>query len=385
MKPKNVAVTQKYPFKKLILDLHLWLGIISGIILFVVCLSGTIYVFRSEIEQFIEPDKYEVSNPENLPAKSPEALIELAESEIAGRAASVSIDSRPDRPWVLNFKEGPEDRRGTNYLINPYTGELLGSTKGPATGFFMTMFKLHRWLLLPVAIGRPVVGVATIIFVFLCITGLVLWWPKRFKQMKQGLRIKMSSNWKRINYDLHNVLGFYSLLVLLVMALSGLCWSFEWYKDGLGNLLGAKIFDRGGRIDPPAEMVSGETASIADFQTAMNDVFPYEGITRINLPDADSPLVSMSKHKTGFFDLHAHDAAVLNKYTLEAVQVNRFAELNFGAKIAKSIHAIHLGDIFGTFSKIIYFFACLVATTLPVTGTIIWINKLKKKRRRRCK
>ncbi len=108
--------------------------------------------------------------------------------------------------------------------------------------------------------------------------------------------------------------------------------------------------------------------------------FAYEGITQINFGSPESPLVMARKHKVGFFDLYAYDAATLNKYTLEPVEVKRFDDLTTCAKIANSIHAIHLGNIFGTFSKIIYFITCLIATGLPVTGTIIWINKLRKRK-----
>jgi len=373
-----------FSIRKLINDLHLWLGIASGLILFVVCLSGTIYVFRAEIERAIEPEKYTVAFPDGQTPMAPERLIEAVIETTGGTASSITVDSAPDAPWVVNVKKNADDRRGSNYLVNPYTAEVLGNTKGPATGFFMVMFKLHRWLLLPTAIGRPVVGVATIIFVILCITGLVLWWPKRFRQMKQGLRVKLSSNWKRINYDLHNVLGFYSLLLLVVMGLSGLCWSFEWYRDGLGNLLGAKVFDRSRPEQPVLENVPSESGSIADFAAVANSLFPYAGQMRIAFPAKDQTLVSVGKQKSGFFALHAHDVVVINKFTLEPVEVSRFSEKPLGAQIAGSIHAIHLGDIYGTFSKILYFISCLIATSLPITGTIIWINKLKKKRKRRC-
>lgn len=379
-----MAGSSSYSIKKLINDIHLWLGIVSGLIVFVVCLSGTIYVFRAEIERAIEPGKYSVEVPEAEAPQSAEQLIQAVVATTGGTASYITIDPAPDAPWIVNVKKNAEDRRGSNYLVNPYTAEVLGDTKGPATGFFMTMFKLHRWLLLPMSIGRPVVGVATIIFVVLCITGLVLWWPKRFRQMKQGLRLKLSSSWKRINYDLHNVLGFYSLLLLLVMGLSGLCWSFDWYRDGLGNVLGAKIFDRSRPAEPEFTEHTSVSHTIADFAEVANTVLPYEGKMRISIPAEDQTLVVVGKEKSGPMALHAHDRVVLNKFTLETVEVTEFSQQPLGARIASSIHAIHLGDIFGTFSKVLYFIACLIGTSLPLTGTIIWINKLRKKRKRRC-
>lgn len=373
-----------YTLKKLINDIHLWLGVISGLIVFVVCLSGTLYVFRSEIERAIEPQKYSVAVPEGQSALSHEVLIETVVQFTGGTASYITTDPAPHASWVVNVKKNAEDRRGSNYLVNPYTAQVLGDTKGPATGFFMTMFKLHRWLLLPVAIGRPVVGVATIIFLVLCITGLIMWWPKRIRNIKQGLRLKLSAGWKRINYDLHNVLGFYSLLLLVVMGLTGLSWSFDWYRDGLSNVLGAKVFDRSRPEEPAAQDYETAPGTMADFVVAANHVLPYQGKMRISIPSQDQALVIVGKEKSGAMALHAHDRVVLNKYTLQAVEVTKFSEQPLGAQIASSIYSLHIGDIFGTFSKVLYFIACLIGTSLPLTGTIIWINKLRKKRKRRC-
>src|SRR5690606_31386833 len=141
-------------------DLHLWLGIGSGLIVFVVCLTGTIYVFKAEIEDMIEPEKYQVEYHENVPAQLPDELVDAIERALEGNVTSISLHGKNDEPYTVNVKSGPDDRRGTNYKINQYTGEVLGSVKGPASEFFLIVFRLHRWLLLPTEIGRPIVGIA---------------------------------------------------------------------------------------------------------------------------------------------------------------------------------------------------------------------------------
>src|SRR5690606_32408194 len=94
----------------------------------------------------------------------------------------------------------------------------------------------------------PIVGVATIIFILLSISGLVLWFPKklRWKNLKSGFKIRTDASWKRVNHDLHNTLGFYSLILIIIMCLTGLCWSFEGYRELASNVLGTKVFNRGG-------------------------------------------------------------------------------------------------------------------------------------------
>jgi uncharacterized iron-regulated membrane protein len=91
----------------------------------------------------------------------------------------------------------------------------------------------------------------------------------------------------------------------------------------------------------------------------------------------------VSKTKTGFFAPAAGDRLTIDRYTGQILKTEIFKDKPFNERVAGSIKAIHVGNVYGTFTKIIYFIACLIATSLPVTGTMIWLNKLKKKRRRK--
>ena len=366
--------------------MHLWLGLTSGIVLFVICLSGTIYTFHKEINEFFNKEKYNVVAQANyLPVDSLVNVLNTDNSKVT----AVTIYNNPEKSWLFtikNKKKNTEDggrNRGKQILVNPYTGEVLGSTESKTGEFFLTVMKLHRWLLMDQKIGRVVVGIATIIFVFMLLSGLVLWIPKKWKKWrnwKQGFAVKFSARWKRINHDLHNTLGFYSFIILLIMGLTGLCWSFEWYKDGLGSVLRAKVFGGRGAKPAPSEYVqNAQTISLADAIAKGNETLPGKADISVNLPEDSTGSYVVSKTAVGFFALSVPDKVTVNQYTGEVLKIDKFAEKNLGQKIAASIKPLHTGDIFGMFSKIIYFIACLIATSLPVTGTIIWINKMKKK------
>ena len=381
MKVRETNSTWK-KVRKLFNDIHLWMGIGAGIILFVVCLTGTIYTFSSEIQEMLEPEKYEITIQPNTERLTAEAIAQQVEQTLSeGKVATLRIPADEARSYEVSVKKEGE-RRGTTYLVDPYTAEIKGTTKGAGSEFFTTVFRLHRWLLLDTEIGRPIVGVATIIFVFIILTGLIIWFPQRLKSWKQGLRIKFSGSWKRTNHDLHNALGFYSSFLLLIMALTGLQWSFEWYRTGLYNVLGvernrpAEEFD----INPKD---TESTLLVADFLRIANEQLPNEGDYRISLPDEPQKPIAITKYQTGFFAPSAGDALKLNPYTGEVLALEVFSEKPWNEQVARSIKALHMGTFYGTFSKIIYFIACLIATSLPVTGTIIWINKLRKKAQRK--
>jgi uncharacterized iron-regulated membrane protein len=435
--------------RKFFNDVHLWLGLASGLVVFVVCLSGTMYVFNSEIQQYMDRDKYTIPVPEGGKALPVEALMtSLIDTLGAGAVQSVRIPNASDQVYVLNVRkvepqkdkeknregkdgkredivrisdsssvsaaegaektaprekrrsketsvvEGaaggqakekpvrPRRDRGVNYLVDPYTGTLLGKAESETSQFFAAVLRLHRWLLLDNSIGRPITGTSCIIFVLMLLTGIVIWFPGQLKAWKQGLKIMFSAKWKRVNHDLHNTLGFYSFLVLLIISLTGLTWSFEWYKDGFHKVLGTYTpADK--RPESPKSIVSADTLptkiTLAQLLQTTDSLLPYPGEYRIAVPSEADGVVTVSKSKTDLVRVVSSDRVLFDQYTGDVLKVEKFSDKPFNEQIAGSVKAIHTGEIFGLFSKIIYFIAALVATSLPVTGTIIWINKLRKK------
>ncbi|WP_299762720.1 PepSY-associated TM helix domain-containing protein [uncultured Pontibacter sp.] len=378
---------KKYTWRKLFNDVHLWLGIASGLVLFVVCLTGTIYTFREEVEELMAPEKYQVEVPANAQPMAANALIAQLEQELNGKVVSITIPEDKASTYSVSVapaatkgaKEGKGGRPAT-YFVNPYNGAVAGTPESATAEFFSTVMKLHRWLLIEGDAGKIIVGASTIIFFFLVLTGLVLWFPVKRKNWKQGLKIKTNAKWKRVNHDLHNTLGFYASILLLIMALTGLCWSFEWYRDGLSSVMGAEVFK--GRKEKPITIAAAPTTATAeDYIQQANLLLPYPGDLRLFLPADDTTAVVAQKSETGFFALAASDKVQLNKHNAQPLKVEKFADKPLNEQIVSLIKPLHLGNVYGTFSKILYFIACLIATSLPVTGTLIWINKLRKKKK----
>lgn len=407
---------KKYSFRKFSNDIHLWLGIASGLVLFVVCLTGTILTFEKEIVEWADAERYHVEAPAGAAVVPIDQLVAKTEAGLKGKVTGIEMPANPNAVYRFTVQEkgAKDDKReaggrggngvkgraeggpgakggkgggggGKTYLINPYNGDITGTTKTATAEFFSTMMGLHRWLLLQDSGGKIIVGAATIIFVFLVLSGLVLWWPLKLRNWKQGFQIKFSGNWKRINHDLHNTLGFYSFLVLLVMALTGLCWSFEWYKKGVSDVLGDEVFKQRREKPLPSDPLNAGVAGkpmLAALISTADQSFPYEGNYRLRFPADSAGSYVINKSRTGFFALTAADKIQFEQYTGAVLKIEKFSDKPFNEQVAGSVRSLHLGDIFGTFSKIIYFLACLFATSLPVTGTIIWINKLRKKNKK---
>jgi uncharacterized iron-regulated membrane protein len=392
--------------RKLFNDIHLWVGLIAGIFVFVICLSGTIYVYNTEIREFASSHLHKVT-PQGQKMNI-EELSAIVTSESDARITGFTIPASTSKSYQINTrKEGDNSRSGVIYYINPYNGQILGNSKeeSKVATFMGSMFSLHRWLLLdkietPLIgelpnqkLGSYISGAMTILFTIGLITGMVIWFPKKIKNWRQGLKIKFNSNWKRINHDIHNSLSLYSLVFLLIMGITGPQWSFEWYRTGLRKALGTyeapaapgaraggggSGSNRSNPEDTAQEQIT--LLPMSSYLEAVDASFPYSGDIRITMPGENEEIMSVSKFKAGFFTPAAANQVKLKVQDASVQETMIFRDKPFNERVSGSIKALHVGDVYGQFSKLIYFITCLIATSLPVTGTLIWINKLKKKK-----
>ncbi|OYQ38279.1 peptidase [Flavobacterium cyanobacteriorum] len=367
-------------FKKKIRFIHKWLGLLSGLIVFIVSITGCIYCFHDEIKDITRG--WRIVLEEKKPYVAPSKLQKQTLERYPGADASMVIYAGKGRPAMVysTINEAP------HYVYyNPYTGAHL-HTENLEEDFFYIVEMIHLYLLLPPQVGRHVVGIATIIFIFLLITGIIQWWPKRKKHLKDRLLVKWKARWRRINYDLHNVTGFYISVVALIIAITGLNFAYEWAEDAIyygGNL---------GKDYPEehAEPVVDTTLTRKDPHAALDKAFeqtlrlaPTKGMYFIWDKGAKAPIVTGSypdaleyDHQTNLF-FRPSDGAV--------IKVQRYEDKSTGMKLREMSYGLHTGQYFGLTGKIIAFLASLMAAMLPVTGLIIWWgrrNKMGKKKKK---
>lgn len=388
--------------RKFFNEIHLWLGLISGLVLLIVCFTGTIYVYHNEIREMGAPHLYRVQT--TATAKLPlNEVLETVRAQLSGDLTGIQVPHDPSRSLQLTVREeNSNSRGGTTYFVNPYTAEILGTSKDPnrANEWLRTLFSLHRWLMLdrienPIigelpnrTLGSYITGTATILFTLGVLTGLVIWIPRKVKNWKQGLKVKFGSSWKRTNHDLHNTLAFYSAIILFIMGVTGPFWSFPWYREGLQKSLGTyQEASSGGRPGGKGDVrpLDSQALPLLSLDTYLAEAdkhLPYAGDYRINYPKPGDNDISLMKSKVGFFAPAAADRITLQISDAGLKSLDLFADKPFNERVSASIKTLHMGDVYGGFSKIIYFLSCLIATSLPITGTLIWINKMKKKKPR---
>ena len=167
------------------------------------------------------------------------------------------------------------------------------------------------------------------------------------------------------------------------MALTGPVISFKWYRDAMGHVLGTKPFSKAFEEPQFSDWNPSKERNSAwdDFIVKTNEISGRKGVTQIYLPQSPRDSVAVRKTGAGFYNIAATDKIQFDQYSGEVLKSDLFNDFTFGEKVASLIFPLHNGEIFGTVSKIIYFVTCLVATALPISGVILWIGKLRARRK----
>ncbi len=377
-------------FNKINAWLHLWLGLFSGIVVLILSVTGCVLVFQEELN-YLFTDYIRV-HPRTADEQVPPSVIYQA-------VQAAYPDREIGSAWYYGLNKSVKvrlDGGDTLVYVNPYTAEVLAAVDHEDIFHFMDEGHRHLWM--DPAIGRPIVGWATFIFVFITISGLILWWPKKWnkRHTKQAFTINWKAKFKRINYDLHNVLGFYSLTLALLMGLTGLIMSFPWMRKSVIWLTGG--YPKKPQTEQLMEQPPPEPEVIPDALWAADQVW-LKVRTQVARYNKEAVIVHYphDHHHDGEADDH-HEEPIyactdmingtwrdlsFDRHTLELLPRAQkpLSEANPTEWTMRSNYALHTGYVGGMTTKILYFLASLICASLPITGFYIWWGKQKKRPR----
>jgi len=373
--------------RKFFRQLHKWLSIPAGLIIFVVSFTGTILVFQDEIQEMAHPQRY-FNNTKGQQPLALDILIPKVNEQLKNQTVKdVRIYSDTQRNYAMSLNGGD---RQTAY-VNPYTAEITEIFSTNSSPFYIIM-SIHRWLLDGTRTwGKYAVGIATLMFIFILLTGFFVWMPKKWK--KNRFVIETQKGKKRLFYDLHSVLGVYAFLILLVCAATGPMWSFQWYRNGVYRILGAETPMAGSHEKNKPEP-KGAKGGNTNGKKAMNEHenkkpdFSKWQIVASEL-QKQNPANDYIVIQTGSASVHQKNAATsraLDKYQFDATsgaitQTQLYADQSYTSKIPGWYRDLHVGAYWGIWSKILTFLAGLIGSSLPITGYYLWLSKKKKKRK----
>ena len=368
----------KSRFSKVNAWLHLWLGLASGIVVLIMGVTGCILVFEQEIKQLTSPWL-------NIEAQSADKI--LPPSKIYASVKKTLPEKDIHGLWYNGLDKTVKVDIESDSLIyvNPYNGQITGMVDHE--DFFHIIDEGHRHLWLDEEIGTQITAWATLIFFFLLISGLILWFPKKWNKttLNSSFKIKWKAKLKRLNYDLHNVMGFYALTLAVLISFSGLLMSFHWLRESTYWITGGEKKDKNKTEQIVKENVLSkqqlDKLTAADFiwkKVRTEIAVENKEAIIINFPDEpkDDFYACTDMHNGVWRDLY------FDSTTLELIPKSQKYISNepFSDWLMRTNYSLHVGAIGGISTKIFYFMASLICATLPITGFYIWWGRKKTKK-----
>ena len=257
--------------RKLFFDLHWILGITAGIIITLVSVTGAFLSYEQELLRLFNKSSYSFeAGQKQLSTKE---LLEKFSSQMPEAiVTSVAKSSNPNEIVGITI-EGSARKRGDVYHLNPYTGEILPLVKGKA--FFAVSEDLHRRLMFG-GTGSTIVGICSIMLLFLVVSGVYLYYPKIKRGFVKSFTFKTKTTGRAFLYGLHCSVGMWVSLFYAWLVLTGLFWSFDWYRSGVYALLGLDAPVRKERPQRMAMQKASETEAIKKYVQVENAFVIFE-------------------------------------------------------------------------------------------------------------
>ena len=345
--------------RKIFRNIHLWLSVPFGILITLICFSGAALVFEKEVMELCHRELYFVKKVEAAPLPMEQLMTKVAATlPDSVSVTGVNISSDPERAYQVTLSK---PRRASMY-VDQYTGEITG--KYERAPFFNFMFRMHRWLLDSmkqdggIFWGKMIVGTSTLMFVFVLISGVVVWWPRTRKALKNSLKIVANKGWRRFWYDLHVEVQ---------------------PSMGHGNAA-ANSTAKGGKREGKPEGREGRGAHRYSPYTNWQQV--YEQLAEAN-PDYKQISVSDGSASVAvprFGNQRGTDRYKFNPRNGEITETTLYKDLDNSGKIRGWIYSVHVGSWGGMLTRILTFVAALIGASLPLTGYYLWIRKKIKRR-----
>ena len=401
------------PLRQIIFWLHLVTGVMAGLVIGVMSVTGVLLAFERQIVAFAERDVRTVQPPASgVPRLDLDILVTKARAAVPeGKLSGVMLRADPTAPVVVNFG------RERAVFVNPYSGAVLGDGAKTLRDFFHMVTDWHRWLGTEGEsrdIGRASTGAGNTAFVVMVVTGVYLWWPRRWT--RQALQAVMAPNLrlrgKPRDWNWHNTAGFWSASILICMTLTGLVMSYQWANDLLYTLTGSTPPPRpagssegrsaaadnrrnggGPRVagSPPdggagrqsrseeraaleRQGRTGEASSTpqrasleALFAVAAQQAPHWRGMT-VRLPQRGATQLTVTLEEAKALHPYPRSILTLDAVTAAVVQWEPYASYNLGRTIRSWVRPVHTGEAGGLVGQIVAALASAGAVVLVWTG-----------------
>lgn len=366
-------------FRSVLFWVHLTAGVVCGIVIGILCLTGTALAFEKDLIAWSERDARRVEAPART---TPLTLDELerrfrrAKPGIQPSTIVVQADPRA----AVAFTVG---RSGTYYL-NPYTGELREPASKGMAGFMQTMLVWHRYLGFSGEQSRPrgklVTGVANVSFLVLAVTGLYLWLPRTWswRALRPVIWFRQNTTARARDFNWHNTIGFWSAPVLILLTLTAMPISFRWAGSFLYTLTGTPLPASGPQssgtpiptVDVPAPTASAQPLALSVLLAAAREAVPgWQTLTlRVAAPGAKPSPAYFTVRTRDSWPRTANTTLQFDPFTGKLLRRDGHADLDPARQLRGWTRYLHTGEAVGWLGQFVAGLASLGGGILVFTG-----------------
>ncbi|WP_336964622.1 PepSY domain-containing protein [Sphingobium aquiterrae] len=367
--------------RPLLFHIHWLLGMTAGLVLAIMGVTGAMMGFEDEVMTAFSPGIVRVE-ASSAPRLSPDGLIAAASAQRRGLGvATIVMPIDTDRaPHIVFDPPAGRQGRGERSYIAPQRGTLLGDANGQ--GFFAFVRAVHRWLALPgggEGIGRRITGFSALALIFFALSGLYLRWPRKPLDWRSWLLLDLRRTGPNLYRMLHAVIGGWVLIFYLLSAMTGLWWSYDWYRQSATYVLtGTRAGPE--ETKPPAPVAPALPVPIDRAWASFNRVSHgrYQEAT-IVLPRGDGPvriraLLADARHDRML------DQIEIDPVRGNILKIDRYADRPMGQVVISAMLEIHRGAFFGLPGRVVMTLASLAMPLFSVTGLLLYVSRRRRKK-----
>lgn len=373
--------------RKFWLDVHVYIALSLGFIFVILGLTGAFNVFYFELEELGLPDVHKEARAQPLPLNDIMRIVRAAHPQRQGAWNLHMPGENRGYLWATYAK--PEETAGELFaplriMIDPYTGRIVSETFWGRTVWSL-VYEVHATFL----IGKVDADIAKVIFKIICflgvfmfisaLSGLYLWWP-RAGNFRQAVTVKRGASPERFCFDLHKTAGFYSSIVLLILAFSGFAFG---YRDQIKSVVSCFSEVKAERFKTPAAVKSdyqGQTETISiDRAVAIADrIFPGAPLRWLATPEGREGVYVIEKRQDGEASRRRPRSKVwVDPYSGKVLAVEDPNRFTAGETFLNVMWPLHSGEAFGFAGRVLWSIVGFVPLILYVTGLIRWLQKRK--------
>ncbi|CAA9304505.1 Uncharacterized iron-regulated membrane protein; Iron-uptake factor PiuB [uncultured Leptolyngbya sp.] len=358
--------------RKLTFTLHRYVGVMLGLLLLVIGLSGSSLVFWKEIHHSRNLSLMQVA-PQGERVTLDSILEPVRQAYPNWQLTGIFLPRQPTDTYEVRMQANKDQR--IDVYVNPYTGELLGSRQWGQT-LMSFVYKLH-YTLLAGKIGEKIIGTCGLLLLLLCMSGLILW--PGWKKLGTGFKIRWRSPARLVNYDVHKVVGLLSVVFLSLTAFSGAGLIFYTEFEGVVYwLTGTPKLP-----EATSTLVAGKPPIALDAVLQKADAaLPGGEITYIRLPQEPDGAFQVAKKLPQEAHPNGGSSVYLDQYSGEILRVDNAQEASLANRILNALFPLHIGAYGGLGMRIFYVFLGLAPVTLSATGFVLWRHRQWDKARR---